>query len=211
MAKQGWFKILLDDYSAPAFITATKSYYGTVNDVAKFIDSLRINEVHKHDYKDTIIAFDSFLAGNMNAMHTISYTESKILNPVEVFYKEEHKVESFEWEHKNVWDCAYLMRLDAAETQHLWIKDEDKYYRILKAKIEGLYYKGLKGEWIPLEDNFWGFPGLIVSEGNFLCNQLACIEKTFDSFNELQNDHVAYQTKHDVNFEGFCDDIFGNG
>ena len=87
MSEQKWFRILLDDYSTPAFITTTKEYFGSLDDIKIFIDSLRNNETCKYGYSDTIAAFDAFLNGNEKAVHTTSYTKTQLLTPVEIFFQ----------------------------------------------------------------------------------------------------------------------------
>ena len=52
---------------------------------------------------------------------------------------------------------------------------------------------------------------MLARDGDVLYNRLACIEKNFDSLDDLQDDYENYLKNPDVDFERFCDDIFGDG
>lgn len=67
------------------------------------------------------------------------------------------------------------------------------------------------GNWTDPDEMFWGFPGMLTHDGDVLYNRLACIEKNFDSLDDLQDDYENYLKNPDVDFERFCDDIFGDG
>ena len=72
-------------------------------------------------------------------------------------------------------------------------------------------YKDTVDNWTDPDEMFWGFPGMLVRDGEVLYNRLACIEKNFDSLDDLQDDYENYLKNPDVDFERFCDDIFGDG
>lgn len=180
------FKILLDDYSVPSFITSTKNYYGTMDDIN---DLMRFLEENNFSQQNNLIN----------------------IFPVKILHEEKQQLEEFEWEHMNIWNCPYNMRLKNAKLQHLWIKDGTRYYRVFKAEINGLCYKVIDDKWIELKGDFWGFPGMIISEGDITYNRLFCIEKSFDSIEELQKDYKDFLCHPDVIFDKFCDDIFGDG
>lgn len=209
--KYKWFRILLDDYSVPPITTADKEYYGTLDDVKGLIESFKNDERHRDSSKDTIEAFEKFVGGDKHATHNIAYQEVPILTPIKVIYETEQEIKDFEWEHLNAWHFVYDMKLSSAKVLHYWIKDQKHYRRIIKAQIIGLCYKDTVDNWTDPHDMFWGFPGMLVRDGKILYNRLACIEKNFDSFDDLQDDYENYLKNSDVDFERFCDDIFGDG
>ena len=209
--KDKWYRLLLDDYSAPPITTADKEYYGTLDDVKGLIESLNNDERHRDSSKGTIEAFEKFVSGDKHATHNIAYQEVPILTPIKVIYETEQELKDFEWEHLNAWHFVYDMKLSSAKVRHYWIKDQKHYRRIIKAQIIGLCYKDTVDNWTDPHDMFWGFPGMLVRDGKILNNRLACIEKNFDSFDDLQDDYENYLKNPDVDFERFCDDIFGDG
>lgn len=205
------FKILLDDYSTPSFVTAAKEYYGTLEDIKNFIKILENMKNYKHEYSDTVNAFHEYMQGNKKVKHTVAYQENTLLTSVDIICEERQNLQNKEWNHTNIWGCAYTMKLNKAKIKHYWIKDNEGYCRIVKAQIYGLCYKGINDEFVILNNNFWGFPGILVCNNNIIHNNLACIEKRFDSLDELFADHQNFLKNSDVNFEKICDDIFGDG
>jgi len=175
------------------------------------IESLNNDERHRDSSKGTIEAFEKFVSGDKHATHNIAYQEVPILTPIKVIYETEQELKDFEWEHLNAWHFVYDMKLSSAKVRHYWIKDQKHYRRIIKAQIIGLCYKDTVDNWTDPYDMFWGFLGMLVRDGKILNNRLACIEKNFDSFDDLQDDYENYLKNPDVDFERFCDDIFGDG
>ena len=209
--EQKWFRLLLDDYSVPAITTADKEYYGTLDDIKGLIESLKKDEKGSIGHKGIIEAFEKYLAGDKSATHNVAYQDVPILTSIKVIYNTEQELSDMEWEHLNAWHWVYEMKLTSAKVQHYWIKDKKHYRRIIKAQIVGLCYKDTVDNWTDLDEMFWGFPGMLVRDGDVLYNRLACIEKNFDSLDDLQDDYENYLKNPDVDFERFCDDIFGDG
>lgn len=209
--EEKWFRLLLDDYSVPAITTADKEYYGTLDDIKGLIESLKNDEKGSVGHKGTIEAFEKYLAGEKGATHNVAYQDVPISTSIKVIYNAEQKLSEMEWEHLNAWHWVYDMRLTSAKVQHYWIKDKKHYRRIIKAQIVGLCYKDTVGNWTDPKEMFWGFLGMLTHDGDVLYNRLACIEKNFDSLDDLQDDYENYLKNPDVDFERFCDDIFGDG
>jgi len=209
--EEKWFRLLLDDYSVPPITTADKEYYGTLDDVKGLIESLKSDEKGRDGHKGTIEAFEKYLAGEKGATHNVAYQDVPILTSIKVIYNVEQELSETEWEHLNAWHWVHDMKLTSAKAQHYWIKDKKHYRRIIKAQIVGLCYKDTVGNWIDPDEMFWGFPGMLTHDGDVLYNRLACIEKNFDSLDDLQDDYENYLKNPDVDFERFCDDIFGDG
>ena len=209
--EEKWFRLLLDDYSVPPITTADKEYYGTLDDVKGLIESLKRDEKGRDGHKGTIEAFEKYLAGEKGATHNVAYQDVPILTSIKIIHNAEQELSETEWEHLNAWHWVYDMKLTSANVQHYWIKDKKHYRRIIKAQIVGLCYKDTVGNWTDPDEMFWGFPGMLARDGDVLYNRLACIEKNFDSLDDLQDDYENYLKNPDVDFERFCDDIFGDG
>lgn len=206
-----YYRLLLDDYSAAAFTTFDKEYYGTIDDVRGLIDALKFDKKRRDSHKDTIEAFERYVSGEKKSIHNVAYRDVPILTPIKVLLQAEQNVENMEWEHLNTWQWVCEMKLSSAKIQHYWIKDGKQYRRIMKAQVVGLCYKDTVGKWTDPKTMFWGFPGMLVRDGDILYNRLACIEKNFKTLEELQVDYENYLNEPNVDFEKFCDDIFGDG
>ena len=53
MSKQ-IYKICLDDYATPGFVSFTKGYYGTVEDIEGLVSAIRDDKAHPNDYLSSI-------------------------------------------------------------------------------------------------------------------------------------------------------------
>lgn len=206
-----YYRLLLDDYSAAAFTTFDKEYYGTIDDVRGLVEYLKADEKRRDSHKGTIEAFEKYVSGDKKSIHNVAYRDVPILTPIKIICEVEQDIGNMEWEHLNIWQWVCEMKLTSAKVHHYWIKDKRQYRRIMKARIVGLHYKDTVGKWTDPHTMFWGFPGMLVRDGDTLYNRLACIEKNFDTLEELQADYADYLKEPNVEFKRFCDDIFGDG
>jgi len=97
------------------------------------------------------------------------------------------------------------MACDRAKTTHLWLKDEERYFRCIIARFENLTYEGR-----PFHGSFWGFPQMIVEEGTATSIRLAVKEKQFAFLEKWQEDMATFK-EADINFTEVCNEIFGDG
>ena len=125
--------------------------------------------------------------------------------PAVVLFQEHWSAETYTWEHLNIWDCAYSMSCTRVECEHLWLECEGVFYRCVMARFTDLCYDGE-----PVTQ-FWGYPGVLVTENKVCHNRLAIIEKCFKNRKEAQADHDAFCLCPDPQFSEFCNDIFGDG
>ena len=77
--------------------------------------------------------------------------------------------------------------------------------------FENLAYHGVGHEWNQVGTMLWGFPHIIESSGNLVTNTLLVEEKRFSKRKDMLADKEAFAENRDVNFEAFCNDIFGDG
>lgn len=69
MNKQYW-QLKLDDHAKPSFVSASKNYYGTTEDVDAFIETLRYDTHCALYHAELISAYDRFSVGNEEVSHT---------------------------------------------------------------------------------------------------------------------------------------------
>ena len=203
-----YFRLELDDYSGPSFVSWNKEYFATMADIRDFIEALSKAKKNQH----LIDAFRAYESGQTDATHIVAYQEVRLLAPVRVLHRETVEIENLAWEHTNTWGCGYDMRCDKVCSEHLWIECEGKFYRALKATFTNLCYEGFSRQWIPLGDMLWGYPCVLAgTPGGDLWNRLAEPEKSFKTEDELQQDWQAFKTSATPDYTHFCNDIFGNG
>lgn len=206
-----YYRITLDDYACPGFVSWDKSYFGTLEDIRALVEALEASGDHGMPMAELISAFRAYEAGEKHITHHVAYQEVPLLEPVKLLGKEMVQSGSYAWVHFNTWGCPYHMRCDGVETEHLWLEGSGKYYRVVKARFRNLQYQGLAGQWRPMTDGFWGFPEMLVFEDGYLYNRLAVVEKSSSLQELVEEDMSTFPSERDVDFTGFSQEIFGDG
>lgn len=209
--KEQYYALTLDDYALPGIASGDKQYFGTLGEIASLINSLMADEKLSKDHGCLIDAFDKFCSGDTEVTHYVAYNQHRLLQPVNLIATFEHEMRDYTWEHKNIYGFPYYMRFKSAKVKHYWFQAENNYFRCLSADVVGLQYKNTCGEWLNRDDDYWGFPNIIINEPPHTRTQLAVQEKVFRSIDELQNDDENFEPGIDINFTEFCNDIFGDG
>lgn len=212
MENEKYYSICLWDYALPDFISGATKYYGTLNEIAAYIDALR----KLSQGEDIIGAFQEFMSGNKNAQINIAYSDVPLLQPVEVLFEDNCSGQKIEWTHTNVWDCEYRLRATQYNNKHIWIKDSDgKYLRCIKPTLTNLEYENpfKKGKW-DLISSFWGQPAIIDtfqgSQNNDIYKgMLYFTECIYDTLQELEDDYLHFNGN--AEYKHFCNDIFADG
>ena len=189
------YKIQLDDYSVPAFVTLSKPYFGTIEDICS-LEQKVINKF-KERYSDETCK--------------ILYNKDDNLKIMTVLKRRECSFENYKWEHKNIWCFPYYMKAKLINVFELLLKDDTSFYRCAKLIVKDLQYTDgiFINEWDKLIGGFWGFPEMIYydEEKDSLISSMYYCQKQFGSEEDALNDFSV----NDVSFEGFCNDIFGDG
>ena len=206
-----YYRLELDDYSAAAFTSFGKYYYGTLDEIRDFIDKLCSNEDFGDRFVELISAFHAFEAGQHDVKHNVAYRDVPLLVPVRLLYKEKITLDNHAWEHLNTWRWPYNMRCEKVESEHLWFACGREYCRAAKAVFTNLQYAGTVGQWNDVGDMLWGFPGILTRDLSGFRNRLAEPEEYFKSRAEAQQDWEAFTFAPDPDYTEFCNDIFGDG
>lgn len=204
-----YYRLTLDDYATPSFVSFTKDYFGTLSDIESFICALK-DDKDEQIYKQLSSALAAYKNGENNVVHTVAYDEVPFLVPVNLLKAVSYTMPSAEWEHINVWDCSYKMRFQSAEIQQFWFESDYTYIRAMKAKITDLKYEEYNGTWSDIGTP-WGFPHIIEEEPTYTYNRLAVADKGFDNKTEAEIDYEHFLSVPDTDFTEFCNDIFGDG
>ena len=206
-----YYCLRLWDYGVLAYISMSKIYYGTLEDMEAFIEDLEHDEKTRRRLQETIAAFREFEAGNHAVTHNVAYQDFPILEPVENLGDAMMELGTYEWTHINVWGCKYEMRCDSVALEHLWIDGPEGCCRVVKARFQNLQHRGYDGTWRSLSDGFWGHPKMLYMEDDALCNRLFVQDKHFENQKAAQKDWAFFDAKPDLNFAEFCNEIFGDG
>ena len=206
-----YYRLELDDYSAAAFTSFGKYYYGTMEDLRCFFGELTIDEELNKRFKDLISTFQAFDEGQQGLTHYIAYRKVPFLVPAHLLHKETVTLESYKWEHTNTWGWPYYMRCDKVESEHLWFACGGEYFRAVKAVFLKLQYAGTADQWNHIGTMLWGFPCILTGNPFSFWNRLAETEKHFKTMEEVQQDWKAFLKAPDPDYSEFCNDIFGDG
>ena len=158
-----FYGVRLNNYFSPNSSSNYKMYFGTLNDIKVFTETLGRSE----QACMTRNAFKRYLSGETDATHEVAYIQQKLIENVELIAEGEVKLEYAAWEFLNVWYYPQYMEIDSAVVKTALIKYEQQYLRVIKVSVRGLRtcadINRLEEEWIALSDGFWGHPGVLSS------------------------------------------------
>lgn len=206
-----YYRLELDDCSAPAFTSFGKYYFGTLNDLRDFFSELAHYELFKDRFKELTSTFQAFEEGKQNLKHHVAYREVPFLVPVRLLHSEKVTLENHAWTHLNTWEWPYYMRCDKVESEHLWLSCGREYCRATKAIFMKLQYTGHIGDWSDIGTMLWGFPCILTGDSNSFWSRLAEPEKCFKTRADAQQDWESFRRAPDPDYTEFCNDIFGDG
>ena len=211
MSDSQYYRLELDDVSAPSFTSFGKYYYGTIEELESFIHALKTADYIGDQFKDLIQAFYVYLQGNTEATHSVAYREVPLLKVAHVIHEENLIMKDYSWEHRNTWGCPYYMRCSKVETKHLWLACGGAYSRVLYAHFTNLEYQGVIDQWKTVGMMLWGYPELLSYEPPHINNRIAEPERVFNTEQECEDDWIAFKDHPVPDFTEFCNDIFGDG
>ena len=211
MVKKGFYGVRLNNYFSPSFCSSHKVYFGTLNDIKTFIESMGSGE------QSCMIrnAFKRYLSGETNATHEVAYVQQKLIEEVELIAEIEVNLGRTAWEFLNVWHYTQYMEIDSAMVKIALIKYEEQYLRVIKVLAQGLRtcvdINRSKEKWVEFSDGFLGHPGILSSvadgERYIVYSNLYMKEKEYATKEEaLAKFHID-----EVCLDCLCEDVFGNG
>ena len=211
MVKNNFYGVRLNNYFSPSFCSSHKVYFGTLNDIKTFIESMGSIE------QSCMIrnAFKRYLSGENDATHEVAYIQQKLIENVELIAEGEVKLDRAAWEFLNVWYHPQYMVIDSAVLKTALIKYEEQYLRVIKVSVRGLRtcadINRHEEEWIALSDGFWGHPGVLSStkdgEIYMVYSNLYMKEKEYTTKEEALTKFYTDELCLDC----LCEDVFGNG
>ena len=206
-----FYGVRLNNYFSPSVCSNQKMYFGTLDNISVFTESLGKSE-QSHMIRD---AFQRYISGETEATHNVAYMRQKLIEDVELIVEGSLKLGPTAWEFLNVWYHPQYMEIDSAVVKTALIKCENRYLRVIKASVRGLRtcadINRVKEEWIELLDGFWGHPGILSSaadeETYVVCSNLYMKEKEYATKEEA----LAKFHTDEVCLDCLCEDVFGDG
>ena len=179
---------------------------------AGWIKAIEVEKCFAERFSSLTKTFRAYQSGQHNITHNVAYQEVRFLDKVTLLYRESYTAEKLAWEHLNTWQWPYFMSCEKVESEHLWLRCKDRYYRCFMAKFYSLKYGTDPNEQTPAGGMLWGFPEMLeVDDLPLMWNRLAEPEKNFKTLAEAQADWEAFRAAPNPDFSEFCNDIFGDG
>ena len=206
-----YYRIMLNDYDKPAFVTFDKAYYGSLQQVRTFIEALEQDKRTKRNHEPLIKAFREYESGNTEVTHPVCFHEAKLLTPIKCIGTKQFSLGPRQWDHINIWGFPNPLRYESVDVTFYWFSEKDSYCRCLTAQFQNLEMESLNGKWHPLADATWGHPHMVELEDACTFNRLAVVESRFEKHIDLLENFQRFQVPSEVDFTEFCNDIFGDG
>ena len=206
-----YYRLLLDDYSAAAFTSFDKEYFGTMYDMKGFFKAIREDEDTVKRFADILSVYDKYIAGDKKITHNVVYQNVPFLVPAKVLGTETTMLTDYAWDHFNTWNCLYRMKCDKAESKHIWFSCHGKYHRCIQTKFTNLLYESTVGNFVSHDGWMLGFPHQLEYLPPVTTSRLCVVEKSFKNKAEAMNDRINFIQNPDPIFERVLDDLFGDG
>ena len=203
------YEIRLEDYSAPRYASAVKSYYGTKNDINNLICHLRNDDSIRARYSETIVAFETYDGTNL-PVHNVAGQIVPILTSVQELSRLETRLTAPVW---NFTACAggiYPCRAKGVTLCQNLIHTDNGYERCLKAQILDLEICFQRFGWCRPNDVVWGFPGIVTWENEYHSLNLYVSQQHY-GFDELEQATADVGNIHCINLGVMIANLLGEG
>ena len=158
------YEISLEDYSFPRYMSITKSYFGTKNDITDLIDHLRSDGSIRTRYNETIDAFLNYEEDKI-PVHSVAGRVFPILTPVQEISRFETKLEDHEWLYTTRNSEVYPFQADTVDICQILVRRKTDYVRCLRVQVSNLSICRHGMSWVCPGDGIYGFPGIITQDG----------------------------------------------
>ena len=198
-----FFVLHLPDYACPAMVSGEKLYFGTKDDLAKYLNNKNCRRQLSLDEN----LLEEFLK---DTKQKIAYNTHKLGELALVYAEENALLSAKEWEHLNVWSCIYDMSFDKCEVSVVWARYKGKYYRCIKPRFLKLSYFNNSIEEYKFINSFWGQPGFFTLNNTWHECTLYVAEKEFDNLVDAMDDVNSFYAP-DIEFSKVIEEVFGDG
>ena len=209
-----YYAISLWDYSLPAICSGSSYYYGTMDEITRFIKTLSAKEKRSFEY--TIAAFEQYKQGVIDVTHNVAYAPMRLITPVKLIRERSQSFSACEWTYLNTYGAPYYLKCDGGNCVQLLVKRDKKYYSCIRFYLENLQYSSDydRDSWRTLDGGFWGHPCIIDvdrdRESKFVVHSnLFAEDKVFNSIKAAHFDELNNNTVPDI--AAFAKDVFGDG
>ncbi len=201
-----YYAFTLDDYATVSFVSASKTYFGTLDDFARLFVG-NSNEGLK-------APFEAFKKGDKEVLCDVAYNKAKFATRVKVLDVKEIETGKGKYDHDNIYGFPYNMHFNKkVETRYL-IKYGKLFYVAYRLQVENLTYEDeFKKSGLSPIDRFWGFPCMIQKisgKGKKTIYENVLLEYT-DEYKTRNKAEEVFYSDEPLDYKEFFNDVFGDG
>lgn len=210
------------DPAVPAFVSATKDYIGTKEDMREWVRFIKNEFSHGEDNEASRIAYvmEDYWSGNEHAMNRELYADVPIFSKVKEEERFETTLKRPRWTHFNTWGFEYQMRCDQCAVESFMeeeVQGDETVYKVYSRfdfiNMSMLMPDRDNNSWRKMNVGFWGNPGVLRVENKD--------PKSIIIYTQFWLETGEYKTKEEAEeamknpttrqFATVMDEIFGDG
>lgn len=209
IAKEQIFELKLEDYSKPRYMSAIKSYYGTMAEIDALMDRLSKDPTCSTRYRETVEAVEYYDLDD-ELTHTVAGQILPILTPVREISRAEAHLDSYSWDYAAFDGTIYPCRYDTVKAVQSVIETETGYAHCVRADIFGLQIHYPSIGWVNITTPVHGFPKMVTYANGVHSMSLAVSQEHYNP-DELQNAMSMIIYPFNVDPSLLVADILGEG
>lgn len=193
--------IQLENYASPSFITTSKPYLTTKEELLKFIKELK--EKTKNSYCDFA-----------NKLQKGADEHNDIVTGFTPLARKKYTLSDVRYTHINIWGYPYYITADSASVDYVWGKyksgNKTKYCGFYKAVFSNLKYSAKEDSGFLPVGSSWGFPCVIFFDKDKTSTRLFEYGARFVSLEDMLQTAKDFHPE-DIEFHEFFNEIFADG
>lgn len=177
-----FLQLTIDEYAIPAFCSAYKYMYGTLEDMTNFVNYLR----GVKRATPLVEAFDKYVAGDKKVKYNVAYNPMQLMHDCLLLESKEGIIKDFNYEFENIWGFIYDFQADEVCFKRVKLQYRNKIVIAIKPSFKNLRIKGDIGFGdVKIKNDYWGFPGIYNYDDVTDINEtrIYLVEKVFDKKN----------------------------
>lgn len=196
------YQLMLEDYSTPSFVSCSKPYFGTQEQILALLERRRDPELFE--------TARQYFSGSGSGEGPMLHWREQIVSPVERLGSVPFQMENVSVTFLNTWDCPYELHAQRAEGKLYYLSGEDGVcFRALEAVFTDLMLTDVPfPKKVDRLQPFWGYPDMIYCRDGKVKSRLLLAERRFQTREEALAD-LAHPAP--ISFDCFFEDIFGDG
>lgn len=201
MTEPTYYRIKLDSYSAKAYACMGKFFFGTMEDIGAFVNSIQNHSNPSPDFEEAAAylpwAYYKTIRGEWDSEvdGESPFTPVELISTSTALYNLDDWKHLCTWRWPHNWHCAFVIRTCR------WFRAGRRYYRATKARFVQLRDQGKPAAWPQDQHMFWGFPKVLQKDMPMYEHQLMVLDEEFRQRRQAVTDWITFERNplHDFN------------